>query len=79
MVELQKVTREKDKLIDENEQLQQRTDMLIINYEKEKQVSTFMYIIKQIHTVLQENLTMKVVNILHYCNMMWPHSIRSMN
>ena len=43
MVELQKVTREKDKLIDENEQLQQRADMLIVNYEKEKQVSVVMY------------------------------------
>lgn len=48
MVELQKVTREKDKLIDENEQLQQRTDMLTVNYEKEKLVSTFIA-----HTTLQ--------------------------
>ena len=38
-IELQKVTREKDKLIDENEQLQQRADMITANYEKEKQVS----------------------------------------
>lgn len=38
MVELQKVMREKEKLIDENEQLQQTTEMLTINYEKEKQV-----------------------------------------
>ena len=44
-VELQKVTREKDKLIDENEQLQQRTEMLIVNYEKEKQVCTSMALI----------------------------------
>ena len=35
------MTREKDKLIDENEQLQQRAEMLNVNYEKEKQVSTF--------------------------------------
>ena len=33
------MTREKDKLIDENEQLQQRADMITANYEKEKQVS----------------------------------------
>jgi len=37
-LELQKMTREKDKLIDENEQLQQRTEILTSNYEKEKQV-----------------------------------------
>ena len=41
IVELQKATREKDKLIDENEQLQQRAEMLTVNYEKEKQVCTF--------------------------------------
>lgn len=35
------MTREKDKLIDENEQLQQTNDMLVVNYEKEKQVLTF--------------------------------------
>ena len=38
MLELHKVTREKDKVIDENEQLQQTTEMLNVNYEKEKQV-----------------------------------------
>lgn len=41
------MTREKDKLIDENEQLQQRAEMITVNYEKEKQVSTVYH-----HTIM---------------------------
>ena len=38
MLELQRVKKEKDKLADENEHLQQRSEVLTVNYEKEKQV-----------------------------------------